>query len=129
ALIHCRQRQRTNDGAIVATFDDYARARDLLAQVFDSITAEGLTPPVRELVEAVRPGETVSQAELSRRLKLSKSTISWRAKKARRGGWLKNAETRAGHADRLERGEPLPNDTSALPTVAAIRMAFESPKK
>ena len=45
----------------MATIEDYAIARELVSPVFDTLAAEGVTPAVRETVEAVREDEEVSE--------------------------------------------------------------------
>ena len=126
AFIHQLQRDRTADGAVVASLEDYAHARDLLGLIFDSITTEGLTPAVRQTVEAVPEVGELSQAKLATQLKLRGSTVSWRVRRAIKGGWLKNLETKPGHPARLARGEPLPDAITALPPVERVREVFES---
>lgn len=126
ALLHQCQRDRTEDGWIGATIEhDYTIARELLAPVFDTVAAEGLTPAIRETVEAIKEGEEISEVELRQRLPLSKSTIAYRVKRAIAGGWLVNKETRKGVAAKLARTGPLPEEVSALPSPKALREVFE----
>ena len=124
ALLHQRQRP-VKDGHIVATLDDYAISRDLLAPIFDTVAAEGCTPAVRETVEAIGNGEEVSGTTLAQRLNLATSTISYRVRRAMRGGWLVNKESSRGRAARYARGGPLPEGASALPSVETVRNLFE----
>ena len=125
ALLHQAQRDRTPEGWIVADIEDYTTAHGLLSAVFDTVAAEGVTPAIRATVEAVRDDEEVSEAELVARLSLAKSTVSWRVRRALKGGWLVNNETRRGAAAKLARGAPLPEEASALPRPDALREAFE----
>ncbi len=125
AFLYQFQRQRTPEGWVEATIEDYLIARELLAPVFDAVAAEAVTPVVRATVEAVKAGEEISETALAQRLKLSKSTISYRVGRALDGGWLLNRETRKGHAARLALGADLPDVVSALPTEAQIRGGFE----
>ena len=81
ALLYQRQRSKTPEGWIIATIDDYAQARTLLAPIFDAILSEGVTPAVRQTVEAVKLTEEVSEAELAQRLKLAKSTVHYRVQR------------------------------------------------
>jgi len=129
ALLSRAKRQRTTSGFIIATIEqDYARARGLLVPLMDSIANEGLTAAIREVVEAVKAGEEIAATELAKRLKLSKSTISWRVRQAIHGGWLANLETRRSYPARLVRGDLLPEQRSALPTADELAMAFEASK-
>jgi hypothetical protein len=126
ALLHQSQRQRNREGWIVATLDDYEQVRRLLAPVFEATAAEGLTQAIRQTVEAIEPGECMTQAALAERLGLRKSTISWRVERAIAGGWLVNSEGRKGRPARLSRGNELPEATTALPTVEQVRALFET---
>lgn len=125
ALLFLRQRPRTADGAIVAALADYRRARVLLAPTFDSVSMNGISAAVRETVEAVPAGVELSQAHLAAKLKLERSTLSWRVARALKGGWLKNLETRKGRPARLVLGDPMPDRVTALPTSHAVREVFE----
>ena len=85
-----------------------------------------LTPAIRQTVETIRPHESnVSEVELARRLKLSRSTVSYRVHRAIQGGWLINDEWKKGCSARLRRGAPLPDDTTALPDVEEVEELFE----
>ena len=116
ALLYQCQRPKTEDGAIIATLEDYGQARELLGPIFDSVVAEGITPAVRSTVEALKADEELTETALAQRLNLAKSTVNYRVKRAIAGGWLVNRETRAGHPAKLARGAPLPEVKGALPT-------------
>ena len=125
AFLYQCQRQRTAEGWVEATIEDYLIARELLEPVFDAAVAEAVTPVVRATVEAVNSGEEISETTLAQRLKLSKSTVSYRVGRALDGGWLLNREIRKGHAARLALGADLPDMVSTLPTEAQILRVFE----
>ncbi len=125
ALLHQRTRARTEEGWIVATLQDYEAARQVLAPVFDISTSEGVTPAIREVVAAIEPPEEVSLSTLAERLKLAKTTVSWRTSRAIRGGWLVNNESRKGQPAKFARGTPLPDEVSALPTVEALLAVYD----
>ena len=72
---------------------------------------------------AVPDDSEVTEADLVRKLSLSKSTISYRVRQAVRGGWLCNHEQRKGYPARLVRGAPLPEDSSPLPTREEVEAA------
>jgi len=128
ALLHqCQREQR--DGWMIATLADYEHAYALLAPVFGALAADGLTPAVREVVEAVRFDEEVTDAELAQRLKLAKTTVNYRTLRARRDGWLVNNEHRRGHPAKLARGVPMPDATNALPSPTELREAYERTNK
>ena len=48
ALLYQRQRERDQDGRIIATLDDYTMARNLLLDVFTATATGGVTKTVRE---------------------------------------------------------------------------------
>jgi hypothetical protein len=125
AFLTQKHRERTREGAIIASLEDYAKAKELLADTFDTMAADGITPAIRATVEAVKEGEEVSESDLVARLELSKSTIWYRVRGALRGRWLKNLEARRGLPARLVRGAPLPEAVSGLPTVDELRDALE----
>lgn len=125
AYLSQRHRQRMTDGQIIATLEGYRRAKSLLETTFDSIIADGITRAVRETVELVDEGTEVSEADLARTLGIAKSTIHWRVRRAIRGGWLRNLESRNGYPARLVRDSPLPEQLAALPTLEEIE-AFDS---
>jgi MarR family len=120
ALLLQRQRQRNAEGRLICTVEDYATALRLLAPTFDAVLADGVTIVIRKTVEAVPVGEEVSQADLAKDLGISKQTASYRVNRAIKDGWLINKEERRGYPARIERGTPLPDERSALPTVAEV---------
>jgi hypothetical protein len=127
ALLSKARRQRTRAGAIVATIEqDYGRARRLLASLMDAIANEGITPAIRQTVEAIKNRKEISETDLAKRLKLARSTTHWRVRQAIRGGWLGNLETRRSYPARLIRGDPLPKQQSALPTPEELALAFKA---
>src|SRR5262245_60659061 len=125
ALLYQCQRSKSHEGWIVATINDYAQARTLLAPIFDTILSEGVTPTIRQTVVAVAPTEEVTEAELALRLNLSKSTVHYRVHRALAGGWLVNNEKRERHPAKLARGVPLPEESSALPSLEAVKKELE----
>ncbi len=129
ALLRQCQRDRTPEGWIIATLDDYDVARGLLEITFDIVTSEGLTKPVREVVEAIQEREEVTQQQLCERLTLAKATVSYRVGRALKGGWLVNNEPRKGHPHKLARGAPMPEEAHALPFVTDLRDVFEECSK
>lgn len=127
ALLHQCQRERTKNGEIVATIDDYAIARDLLESSFYAGADEICPPAIRETVEAVPRGEDqpVSEIDLAKRLGLPKQTISWRVLKALERGWLWNIGPRNRRPYRLRRGAAMPGDSPPLPEVHHVEGLFE----
>ncbi|MGD9853262.1 MAG: hypothetical protein AB7T38_18605 [Nitrospirales bacterium] len=126
-LLHQAQRERTAQGAFVATLDDYAAIRDLISDVVSEGVETTIPSTIRETVQAVQHllgdiggtehTKTISYAVLARELKLDKSSASRRARAAIEKGYLKNLETRKGQTAQLTLGDPLPDDLEILPSV------------
>jgi hypothetical protein len=124
AILHQASREREYRGRVVATLDDYAVVRGLVAD----LVAEGLqaTVPkeVRETVEDVRAMHAersgpITFAKLGRRLKLIKSSAKRRAEVAMDLGYLKNREHRKGTPAELV-GDPMPEHVRVFPTVEEL---------
>ena len=85
ALLRQRHRER-RDGAIVASFDDYRVARDLLQMSFYFAAAEDLTPAIWQTVQAIaRAKEPPSEADLARELRVTRQAIWGRLRKPPHG--------------------------------------------
>ena len=128
ALLHQRLRERDSQGRIIATMDDYSGARWLLEEVFTTTVHEGVTPSIRETVEAVAllllKGNPVSEQDLVTELQLAKSTIHYRVQRAVQGSYLVNQNTQRGKPAELVLGAPLP-DGCPLPEVADLFVCVE----
>lgn len=125
ALLHRATRDIDADGAVIATLDDYAAIRTLIADLISDGATASVPANVRETVQAVarllEGRNTVSLPELSDALRLDRSTVSRRVEQAREAHYLLNTEERAGLPARLVLGEPLPADVEVLPQVDALR--------
>ena len=120
--VHCEHR----DGCVVATISDYEQAQRLLAATFKANAEEGLTPAVRQTIEAIGEAERdVSEVTLRARLDRGKAAISERVTNAIKGGWIVNDEWRQGQPARLQRGDPMPDAVTALPSAEDVQTAFE----
>ncbi len=120
ALLHQASRLKDENGRVIATVEDYAAVRTLVAD----LVAEGVDattkPEVREVVETterlLKGGlSEVRQTVLKEALKLDKSVIHRRVAGALDGGFLKNLEDRKGRPARLVLGDPLPVNSEVLP--------------
>ena len=101
ALLHQVNRKQDDNGRIVATLDDYAAVRDIVADVVAQAVEATVPSIVRETVDAVRRRtkdgqDHVSLAELAEDLSLDKATVSRRVRAARDRGYLKDEETKRG---------------------------------
>jgi hypothetical protein len=126
ALIHRKSRRSDKDGQIIATLDDYAAVRGLVADLI----AEGVEATVsatdRETVEAVGALTSenflgVSVTDLAAYLKIDKASASRRVNVAMKRGYLFNDEERKGHPARIRVGEAMPEEMEILPSVEKLR--------
>lgn len=125
ALLHRTQRQTDGNGRIIASIQDYAVVRALMADLLAQGVETRVKPEIREVVDAVAQllfdgREAVGQAELRPLLKLDKSAISRRVAGAIEAGYLKNLEDGKGRPARLVLGDAVPEDADVLPTPDAL---------
>lgn len=120
ALLHQATRLKDETGRVIATVDDYAAVRDLVADLVAEGVDATVKPEIREVVETTARllagglGEA-RQTDLTKALKLDKSAISRRVAGALDGGFLKNLEDRKHRPARLVLGDPLPANRQVLP--------------
>lgn len=121
ALLHKASRERDREGRIVATVEDYARVRELVADIVSEGIEAAVPPTVRATVGALarlhaEGSEPVTVVALAEELELDRSAAWRRARTATERGYLKNLEDRKGRPARLVPGDPLPDDIEVLPT-------------
>lgn len=121
AILHQAGRDRDADGRIVATLDDYAKVRELVADLVSEGIEAAVPATVRETVGALKrlhseESEPVTIAALALELELDKSVAWRRVRSAIDRGYLKNLEDRKGRPARLVPGDALPDDIEILPT-------------
>ncbi len=128
AVIHQKNRERDNEGRIIATYQDYKVVHSLVSDLITGATADNVPQAVRETVAAVKEImlkkkdlRGVSIKELADKLNLHKSSVSRSVKKAAAGGFLKNLDDKTGVADKWVIIEPLRKDGAVLPTVREIK--------
>jgi hypothetical protein len=142
ALLHREQRDRDDQGRIVARLRDYAVVRKLVADLFAEGVEATVKPETRATIAAVvalkqaLAKDEVSQAEVAKELKLDRGAASRRVADAVSRGYLANAETRKGKPARISLGDPMPAEIEILPspdrladccTVAALQEGIETP--
>jgi hypothetical protein len=126
AILHQASRERSAEGAIIATFEDYSEVREIVADLVSQGVGTTVSGTLRETVSAVKElqrgagDEGVSMTALGKRLNLDKSSISRRAKEAVSKGYLKNLEDKRGRTARLVLADPLPDDVVVLPTLDTL---------
>jgi hypothetical protein len=120
ALLHRATRKRDADGRTIASIDDYAVVRELVADLISEGVGRTVSPETRATVRAVERLELdhedgVMQAALAEELDLDRGTVSRRVRKALDGGYLRNLEDKRGRPHRLVTGDPLPDEQVILP--------------
>ena len=121
AILHQANRERDAEGRITATIEDYARVRELVADLVSEGIEATVPATVRETVEALKQlhteeDESVTIAALAQELELDKSAAWRRVRTAIDRGYVKNLEDRKGRPARLVPGDALPDDIEILPT-------------
>ena len=122
ALLYQCQRERAADGRIMATLEDYRLARELILGAFTTAATDGVTPPVREVVEALvtvfdETGKACTRKALADALGIAPRTAGDRLARAVSLGYAVNLETRERQPGQYQPGEPLPENRPPLPTV------------
>lgn len=125
AVLHQAQRERDAKHRIVATLEDYAEVRDLIADLVAEAAEHTVPLTVRETVETVRSHIHGRDAEanvvdVARVLGIDKSAALRRVRAAVSAGYLVNLEERRGRPARLIMGSPMPEEQPVLPTVEAV---------
>ena len=141
AILHRATRETDQEGRIVATVEDYARVRELVADLVSEGVEATVPPTVRKTVSALNAlhaegGEPVMITEIAKVLELDKSSAWRRVRIAIERGYAKNLEDRKGRPARLVPGDPLPADIEILPaperlqgcTVAGVREGVDQKK-
>jgi DNA polymerase I len=126
AFLYQLQRDRTPEGWVVATLEDYAQAREIFVSSFDLVAAEGVTKSIRAIVAAMPEDGEITLHDLARTVGRAESTISYHLRRALKRGWLVNDAPRGRVGYKLRRGSPLPETTSALPEPDHLQEIFES---
>ena len=125
ALLHQLSRERDADGAVVATFDDYAVVRDIVGQLIGEATERTVSDTVRETVTTVinlrMAGGEVTVSAIGNSLGLDKSAASRRVRDAIDRGYLRNLEENRGRPSQIVVGDPLPENETILPSSSELQ--------
>lgn len=126
AILHQLDRERTADGKVIATLDDYVAVRALVLDLFSEGVGRTVQPEVRQTVNAVKgllevrgEGTSIRNDELARELNLDKTAASRRVSKAIDQGYLYNLEGK-GKPSKIVLHEPMPEDLVILPPVEQL---------
>jgi len=131
AVLHQASRHKDEEGRIVATVEDYAAVRELVADLVSEGVEVTVPKTVRETVEAVKrlreasSGEPVTVIELARELKLDRSAVSRRVRNAKDRGYLRDLEENLRKPSRLVLGDDLPDDLQILPSPEDVRASMQ----
>lgn len=125
ALLHQTTRKRDDAGRIVATLDDYAVVRELVADLVSEGVEATVSATIRQTVAAVAalttdPDTAASVTQIAKALNLDKGAASRRVAAARDAGYLVNLEDKKGRPARLVVGSELPDDLVILPDPADL---------
>ncbi len=126
AVLHQASRARDADGRIIATLDDYAVVRDLVADTIAEGVGTTVSETVRETVAAVAaiaPAKGVMARGVADKLRLDKSNASRRLRMAADDGYLCNLEDKRGKPGRWVIGDPLPESVDLLPDPTQLATA------
>jgi hypothetical protein len=125
AILHQASRQRDAESRIIATLEDYAVVRALVADLVSEGVEATVPATARETVEKLEglyadESEPVTIVNLAEELELDKSAAWRRVRTAIDRGYVKNLEDRKGRPAQLVPGEPLPEDIEVLPTAERL---------
>ena len=126
AVLHQANREKDEEGRILADLDDYAAVRELVADLISEGVEATVPRTVRETVEAAKRlleesgDESITTAAVAGELKLDKSAALRRVRTAIDRGHLKNLEDRRGRPARIVLGEPVAGEVELLPSVERL---------
>lgn len=134
AILHQATREHDDRGRIIATIEDYAAVRELVADLVSEGAGEAVSATVRKTVEAVKGavlmsgGKAVTNAAVGKRLEVGQSTTWKRLKTALDLGYVKNLEEKRNQPNLYVVGEPMPDDITILPTADDLHSLFRYSK-
>ncbi len=130
SILHQASREKDTEGRILATVEDYAAVRALIADLVAEGVEATVAATMRETVLAVRAAlggvadASVSVTAVARQMKLDRSAVSRRINAAIDRGYLKNLEEKRGQPARICLGDALPENADVLPSVDSLREAL-----
>jgi hypothetical protein len=130
AVLHQASRARDDAGRIIATLDDYAVVRDLVADTITEGVGATVSETVREtvaVVGALASTEGVALRDIAEKLHLDKSNVSRRVRMAADDGYLRNLEDKRGKPARWVIGDPLPESVDLLPDPTQLATVDTTP--
>lgn len=130
ALLHQAGREKDSEGRILANLTDYCVVRELIGGAVAEGVAATVPATVRATVDVVKTlvgqetEKTVSVTQIAQSLKMDKSAVSRRVKRAEASGYLINREEGKGKPARIALGEALPEEETILPEIGRLEAAM-----
>lgn len=127
AFLHRANRERDDEGRIIATLEDYAAVRHLVKGCVAEAAERAVPKTVRETVNAVSgildEGASVATIrQIADDLEIDRSAAQRRVRESISRGFLMSPEeTKQGKITQVKLGDPLPEDASLLPSVKQIK--------
>ena len=126
ALLHRFEREKTEQGSVLAAFEDYEIVRDLLEDMLAQGWGVSTAPGVRLVVEAVKQLTTgraysVSQKEIARHLQADPATVSRNVRTAVDEELLIDQNPGQGKTAAISLGTGRSLDGIVLPTTESLR--------
>ena len=129
AILHQVNRQKDDNGNIIATLDDYEAVHSLVADLIANAVNASVPATVAETVEKVE--EIVSIEEfatvlnVAEKLNIDRRSAARRIKTAIRRGYLKNIEDKKGKPLKIVLDDPLPSKSDICPPVQAVQATVQ----
>ena len=122
ALLHHRQREKGDDGAILADRRDYHLARRLLVKPFSQSLGGGLSQSALAFLAKLPPGEEFTAKAIAQNLKVGKSSAAGWLAELSDAGAVEASEQGGGRRPTKWRltGTPPDSGADALPAVDTI---------
>ncbi len=119
-ILHQATRERDGRSRLVATLDDYASVRELVADLVSEGVEATVPKSVRQAVHAVarlhaQEDLPVAVVQVAKELELDRSAASRRIRSAKDRGLLRDLEDNPRKPSRLVPADPLPEDLDILP--------------
>ncbi len=112
AVLRHQDREKYDDGRLIAEIEDYALVHDLVGQMYETSVTK-VSDKIRNVIGAVAElkfanASPVSVTKVAKHLGVSKQAITQAVNTALKQGWLVNHDTKKGSSFDLDLGEPLP---------------------
>jgi hypothetical protein len=128
ALLHQRTRKKREDGAIIATLDDYKAVRRLVKDIIAEGIDAAVSPGVRRVVEAVtkltKAHPHLSGKQLVDEIGVHKTTVSRDVAAAIGAGYVRDVKDDKKRSAKYVLGDPMPLDNAVLPSAKAVAKEY-----